>query len=92
MVSRSGEKKRKNKTKIPGFTKERRDAFLAKYPFCMICLSSENLRVDHCHSTRKVRAVLCNHCNSGLGFFRDDTRLLENAIKYLDYFWRLHNQ
>ena len=43
-----------------------------------------NLAVDHCHETGKVRALLCYHCNVGLGNFRDKTKLLSRAVKYLN--------
>ena len=39
--------------------------------------------VDHCHKTNKIRGMLCNHCNRGLGHFRDDPELLEFARIYL---------
>lgn len=39
--------------------------------------------VDHCHETGKVRGILCNLCNSGLGQFRDDIALMQRAIEYL---------
>jgi hypothetical protein len=41
------------------------------------------LFVDHCHSKKVVRGLLCNHCNTGLGYFRDDPKLMERAIQYL---------
>jgi hypothetical protein len=66
--------------------------FLLKKQFgeCAICRSlsghrkgSTRLAVDHCHSTGKVRGLLCQPCNTALGIFKDDVRLLKRAIKYL---------
>jgi hypothetical protein len=50
---------------------------------CVICGAEENLVVDHCHKTNVIRGMLCNHCNRGLGHFRDDPNLLEFAKIYL---------
>lgn len=50
---------------------------------CVICGSEETLVVDHDHNTNKVRGMLCNRCNLGLGHFRDDPLLLEFAAQYL---------
>jgi hypothetical protein len=50
---------------------------------CVICGSEEQLVVDHDHKTGKIRGMLCNHCNRGLGHFRDDPMLLEFAAQYL---------
>ena len=50
---------------------------------CVICESQETLVVDHDHKTGKIRGMLCNHCNRGLGHFRDDPTLLEFAAQYL---------
>lgn len=39
--------------------------------------------IDHCHTTGKVRGILCRRCNIGLGHFDDDCSKLEAAIDYL---------
>ena len=39
--------------------------------------------IDHNHKNGKVRGLLCNACNKGLGFFGDSISLLEEAVKYL---------
>jgi hypothetical protein len=58
---------------------------------CAICGATngregQRLYIDHDHKTGDVRALLCNDCNSGLGRFKDDPRLLKIAIAYLEYF------
>ena len=45
---------------------------------------SKDFAVDHCHETGKVRALLCNNCNVGLGFFKDSSSIIKKAIAYLD--------
>jgi recombination endonuclease VII len=37
--------------------------------------------IDHCHTTNKVRALLCNHCNRVLGFARDNADVLGAAAR-----------
>lgn len=51
---------------------------------CAICgRCDEMLHIDHCHNSNTIRGLLCSNCNLGLGNFRDNTKFLENAIKYL---------
>ncbi len=65
-----------------GLTKVEAD-ILKENQVCEICGDSSSLVIDHCHESRKVRGVLCNSCNLGLGFFKDNAVSLESAIKYL---------
>lgn len=55
---------------------------------CAICGTFHEyaaaLAVDHCHSTGKVRGLLCRSCNTALGFLKDDVALLRAAIDYLE--------
>lgn len=56
---------------------------------CDICGSdgsdfTKGLHIDHCHTTGKVRGILCHSCNTGLGAFKDNTDLLQKAKDYLN--------
>ena len=42
------------------------------------------LVVDHCHTTGKVRGLLCHNCNRALGLLKDDTQVMQRAIDYLE--------
>lgn len=50
---------------------------------CIICNDTNDLCVDHNHTTFKIRSLICRRCNIGLGAFKDNMILLEKAIEYL---------
>lgn len=59
---------------------------------CAICGNGETitrhgkvrlLAVDHCHTTGKVRQLLCGNCNPMLGYARDDAEVLRKASEYI---------
>jgi len=57
---------------------------IAQHNLCAICNNDlGSYCVDHCHKTSKVRGLLCNNCNVGIGLFKDSTYNLTNAISYL---------
>jgi hypothetical protein len=54
---------------------------------CYICgthIEGKNVKVDHCHRTKKVRKLLCHSCNTALGHLREDKNLFEKCIDYLE--------
>jgi 2-polyprenyl-3-methyl-5-hydroxy-6-metoxy-1,4-benzoquinol methylase len=54
---------------------------------CAICGEKETknkaLSVDHCHTTSKIRGLLCSKCNVAMGAFNDDIEMLNKVIRYL---------
>jgi hypothetical protein len=62
------------------------DLLLKQSGVCAICNKSPNgklLAVDHDHTTGKVRGLLCNDCNLGLGQLGDTTEAIEKVLNYL---------
>lgn len=60
---------------------------------CAICNKKESvvgnnnklksLAVDHCHTTGRIRGLLCQKCNQALGLFEDSIENLISATNYL---------
>lgn len=79
------------KTKF-GITLDEYNQILERQDYgCAICssrkasgpLENGSFPVDHDHKTGKVRGLLCNKCNTGLGLFKENEDLLLKAIGYL---------
>ncbi len=70
------------------------EMFKSQNGACAICLKPEvvidkktnslrRLAVDHCHTTNKIRGLLCYACNTSIGKMNDDPEVLERAAQYI---------
>lgn len=54
---------------------------------CLICnklaQDVKHLCLGHCHNSNRIRGLLCNYCNAGLGQFKHNSVLLLRANLYL---------
>ncbi len=60
---------------------------------CAICRQPESklssggglkmLAIDHDHTTGKVRGLICQQCNIGIGALQDSPELIRKAVRYL---------
>lgn len=60
---------------------------ICNIPLSLVSMKEEQLEsacVDHCHTTGKIRGLLCKSCNLVLGNARESISILENSIKYLN--------
>ncbi len=85
--------KRANLKRKYGLTLEAYEEMLIRHSNrCAICatlisdltLQGSYICVDHNHVTGKVRGLLCNDCNQGLGRFKDNLLIIDNAKLYLE--------
>lgn len=72
-----------------GVTEEQyREAMDRQGGKCAICRAERSgkrsLHVDHCHVTGVFRGLLCSHCNTAIGKFKESTDLLMKAIQYIN--------
>lgn len=74
-----------------GITIEQYDVMLDEQGgLCAICKREENrkplrrLAVDHCHSTGKIRGLLCSRCNTAIGQFCDNPEIMKSAMSYVE--------
>lgn len=90
-ADRRGSYKEKSLLRYHGITLSKFDQMVEKQNYqCKICkddlreLPLKNVHVDHSHSSGKIRGILCNKCNQGLGLFKDEIDRLRAAITYLE--------
>lgn len=74
-----------------GISREKKQEMISKQnDSCAICkekfTSGKYTNVDHCHTTKKIRGILCRNCNTALGSFKDSPKLLQRAIHYIEYY------
>lgn len=62
------------------------DAQMGRCHLCHRPPTRNNLAVDHDHVTGRVRMLLCDPCNLGIGSLRDDPELLRRAADYIERF------
>ena len=76
-----------------GVTREQYESMLSVQDHkCKVCGCNEtstrcthgHLVVDHCHTTGKVRSLLCDMCNKTLGYTKDSIEQLQALIDYLN--------
>lgn len=94
---RSGSTSRNDRLrKEYGISEAQYEALLrAQGGVCAICHRSESMRgahgeaqplsVDHDHSTGRVRGLLCDACNTGVGKFSEEPNRLRAAATYLEH-------
>ena len=55
---------------------------------CAICGAhqstfNKSLNVDHCHTTNKVRGLVCTNCNRAIGLIKDSRSIAQSIVNYL---------
>ena len=72
-------------TKYGITTEERVMILLEQNGKCAICHEdfTETPCIDHCHKTGRVRGLLCQKCNQGIGLLQESVDLLRSAQDYL---------
>jgi hypothetical protein len=71
--------------KVRGINPDIAEQLLAEWNgLCAICLKvPDRPCIDHCHTSLKVRAVLCSPCNQAIGLLKEDVKIILAAAEYV---------
>lgn len=97
-IKNNEDKVREQRLRKYGITSKEYNDFRHKQNYrCAICNEHESmvvqgravkhewsLNVDHCHKTGIVRGLLCINCNNLIGKAKENIRILNSAIDYLN--------
>jgi len=68
-----------------------KELYIKSMQICELCgiewnpdIHTKRFCVDHCHTTGKVRGILCARCNIELGFYENSNHKFDLFSKYLD--------
>lgn len=75
-----------------GLTKDTwHELWLRQGERCAVCRGTDcggirGWQVDHCHTSKRTRGILCWWCNNLLGSAQDNPQILNEAVRYLESF------
>ena len=72
-----------------GVTKEQYEEMLSRQggvcALCYLkCKTGKRLAIDHCHTTGRVRGLLCFNCNLAIGKAQENPTILRRMAQYLE--------
>lgn len=82
-------KKERNFRKHRGITiAQKQQMFTSQNGRCAICgelfLNLQDACIDHNHTTKQIRGLLCRMCNCALGYAKENVITLSRCVEYLN--------
>ena len=87
LINKNASQKHQLRYKYGMTTQEYARKLLSQKGLCAICKAAPNKRrlaVDHCHSSGKIRSLLCPNCNLSLGLLKENLTILKSMIQYIE--------
>lgn len=74
---------RRKRLKKYGLTEECREKMEEKQNgACLLCFRKMPLVIDHCHTSGRVRGLLCSRCNTNLGWIETHPGIIARIQSY----------